>query len=71
MQYSQEHLKTMVYAEFGEQTECIMGNWKIVNGTVRVLFKTRLIFPRINGPIEVKKNVAVLFWRMHGDQSRG
>ena len=31
MQYSQEHLKTMVYAEFGGQTECIMGNWKIDN----------------------------------------
>ena len=31
MQYSQEHLKTMVYAEFGGQTECIMGNWKIEN----------------------------------------
>ena len=29
MQYSQEHLKTMVYAEFGGQTECIMGNWKM------------------------------------------
>ena len=23
-----------------------------INGTVRVLFKTRLIFPRINGPID-------------------
>ena len=34
MQYSQEHLKTMVYAKFGGQTECIMGNWKIENGTV-------------------------------------
>ena len=22
----------MVYAEFGGQTECIMGNWKIENG---------------------------------------
>ena len=32
MQYSQGHLKTMVYAEFGGQTECIMGNWKIGNG---------------------------------------
>ena len=32
MQYSQERLKTMVYAKFGEQTECIMGNWKIENG---------------------------------------
>ena len=31
MQYSQEHLKTMVYAEFGGQAECIMGNWKIEN----------------------------------------
>ena len=31
MQYSQEHLKTMVYAESGGQTECIMGNWKIEN----------------------------------------
>ena len=34
MQYSQEHLKTMVYAEFGGQTECIMGNWKIENAAV-------------------------------------
>ena len=31
MQYSQEHLKTMVFAKFGGQTECIMGNSKIVN----------------------------------------
>ena len=31
MLYSQEHLKTMVYAKFGEQTECIMGNSKIEN----------------------------------------
>ena len=33
MQYSQEHLKTMVYAEFGGQTECIMGDSKIENVT--------------------------------------
>ena len=33
MQYSQEHLKTMVYAKFGGQTECIMGNSKIVNSS--------------------------------------
>ena len=33
MQYSQEHLKTMVYADFGGQTECIMGNWKIENAS--------------------------------------
>ena len=31
MQYSQEHLKTMVYAKFGGQTECIMWNSKIEN----------------------------------------
>ena len=37
MQYSQEHLKTMVYAKNGGQTECIMGNWKIEN-YVRQIF---------------------------------
>ena len=36
MQYSQEHLKTMVYAKSGGQTECIMGNWKIENGQTTV-----------------------------------
>ena len=36
MQYSQEHLKTMVYAEFGGQTECIMGNWKIENSSLAI-----------------------------------
>ena len=42
MQYSQEHLKTMVYAEFGGQTECIMGNWKIENFQNKVeVFGTR------------------------------
>ena len=34
MQYSQEHLKTMVYAKFEGQTECIMGNWKIENSAI-------------------------------------
>ena len=29
--YYQEHLKTMVYAKFGGQTKCIMGNSKIEN----------------------------------------
>ena len=37
MQYSKEHLKTMVYAKFGGQTECIMGNWKIENVPVLTL----------------------------------
>ena len=30
--FSQEHFKTISYAKFGGQTECIMGNWKKVNG---------------------------------------
>ena len=34
MQYSQEHLKTMVYAKFGGQPECIMGNSKIENSSL-------------------------------------
>ena len=29
MQCPQEHLKTIVYAKFGGQTKCIMGNSKI------------------------------------------
>ena len=29
--FFQEHFKTISYAKFGGQTECIMGNWKIVN----------------------------------------
>ena len=29
--FSQEHFKTISYAKFGGQTECIMGNWKTVN----------------------------------------
>ena len=29
--YSQEHLKTIVYAKFGGQTKCIMGNSNIEN----------------------------------------
>ena len=44
MQYSQEHLKTMVYAEFGGQTECIMGNWKIENITFVFQKRTNVSF---------------------------
>ena len=29
--FSQEHFKTISYVKFGGQTECIMGNSKIVN----------------------------------------
>ena len=31
MQCPQEHLKTIIYAKFGGQTKCIMGNSKIEN----------------------------------------
>ena len=41
MQYSQEHLKTMVYAKFGGQTECIMGNSKIENSVFRCILVPR------------------------------
>ena len=34
MQCPQEHLKTIVYAKFGGQTKCIMGNSKIENGQI-------------------------------------
>ena len=43
MQYSQEHLKTMVYAKFGGQTECIMGNSKIENCFYDVLVVVRVV----------------------------
>ena len=31
MHYSQEHLKTIVHAKFGGQTECFKGNSEIEN----------------------------------------
>ena len=30
LHFPQEHFKTISYAKFGGQTECIMGNWKIL-----------------------------------------
>jgi len=33
LQTCQENFTTIVYAKFGWQTECIMGNWKIINIT--------------------------------------
>ena len=30
LHFPQEHSKTISYAKFGGQTECIMGNWKIL-----------------------------------------
>ena len=55
MQYSQEHLKTMVYAKFGGQTECIMGNWKIENRGNSITGKL-VIF--ICGPKDQKSRLA-------------
>ena len=40
--YSQEHLKTMVYAKFGGQTKCFMGNSKIED-TIIILYIYLLI----------------------------
>ena len=37
--FSQEHFKTISYAKFGGQTECIMGNWKIVNKKIQSSLK--------------------------------
>ena len=55
MQYSQEHLKTMVYAEFGGQTECIMGNSKIENMFALLeigrVYKALKLFVDLQGPI--------------------
>ena len=48
MQYSQEHLKTMVYAEFRGQTECIMGNSKIENCNLFNTLETRGKLRRVN-----------------------
>ena len=52
MQYSQEHLKTMVYAKFGGQTECIMGNWKIENCAIYGMY----VYVVIHSPNEIGKN---------------
>ena len=55
MQYSQEHLKTMVYAELGGQTECIMGNSKIENMFALLeigrVYKALKLFVDLQGPI--------------------
>ena len=38
LHFSQEHFKTISYTKFGEQTECIMGNSKIVNAFKKFWF---------------------------------
>ena len=35
---------TVVYAKFGRQTECIMGNWKIENGLLFSHFDSNRLF---------------------------
>ena len=47
--FSQEHFKTISYAKFGGQTECIMGNWKIVNSFTPKFQERRL---NENGVVE-------------------
>ena len=39
--FSQEHFKTISYAKFGGQTECIMGNLKIVKESVSTHLVTK------------------------------
>ena len=56
MQYSQEHLKTMVYAEFGGQTECIMGNWKIENRSPIQI----LLISDAEDPVKIDKDPPVI-----------
>ena len=34
----------MVYAKFGGQTECIMGNWKIENSTYTTVKANRYVY---------------------------
>ena len=58
MQYSQEHLKTMVYARFGGQTECIMGNWKIENTLGTFLCDTVLDVNMVHGLKAIQKRKA-------------
>ena len=58
MQYSQEHLKTMVYAEFGGQTECIMGNSKIENSR-GAMGRGKGSAGRIMGRLKIRKGTWV------------
>ena len=51
MHTSHEHFTTIVYAKFGGQTECIMGNWKIENETGRLNQGTSAGKPKQNGEI--------------------
>ena len=45
MQCPQEHLKTIVYAKFGGQRKCIMGNLKIENDQVKWLCACVMCWP--------------------------
>ena len=63
MQYSQEHLKTMVYAEFGGQTECIMGNSKIETTcqTIKVLVACHTLKVQVL-PRKIERNRSFSFF---------
>ena len=69
MQYSQEHLKTMVYAKFGGQTECIMGNWKIENIRNSGFQNLKGLESRIQVPL-TKTGIKYLESGIHGVDSR-
>ena len=66
MQYSQVQLKTVVYAEFGGQTECIMGNWKIENWDVAAFQPGRIsLFRNILTTVSHNKHVTPQAFRVH------
>ena len=51
----------MVYAEFGGQTECIMGNWKLENKALLLLIRVKHFLYRL-GLSTVSKLVRFLCW---------
>ena len=60
MQYSQEHLKTIVYEKFWGQTECIMGNWKIENSAKESVLSLKYNYCHCihNGPVTASSPVS-------------
>ena len=57
VQSSQENLKTIVYAKFGGQTKCIMGNWKIENSIPKEAVMHAKLFENLSNVIFVFETV--------------
>ena len=56
MHISQEHFTTIVYAKFGGQTECIMGNWKIENCNLVITEFSLVMHGHVLKPETTKRN---------------